>query len=278
MNEIVERASLPAAVEQRTLSAAEVRQHVNLIQQVMAAVMKENTHYGVIPGCKQPSLYKAGSEVLLTTFRIAVDPIAEDLSTEDVIRYRVKCRGIHQLSGIVVGSGVGECSSSEEKYKWRKVVCDEEWDATPETRRRTKWANSRNGVYSVRQIRTEPADLANTILKMAKKRAQIDLTLTCTSASDVFTQDIEDLPDELRPDEDGQTGRQTAGTAAGEKAVSGKPSPARDKLIADLEAKAKEGWPALQKMWGGLNEQDRGVVGVEFGRIKKLAEGADAAR
>jgi hypothetical protein len=40
--------------------------------------------------------------------------------------------------------------------------------------------------------------MANTVLKMAKKRAQIDLTLTATAASDVFTQDIEDMPDEIR--------------------------------------------------------------------------------
>lgn len=274
MNDVVTVAERhEIASHARALSAADVREHVNRIQQVMAAVMKENTHYGVIPGCKQPSLYKAGSEVLLTTFRIAVDPLVEDLSTEDEIRYRVKCKGVHQLSGMVVGHGIGECSTGEDKYKWRKAVCDEEFDTTPETRRRTKYANGRNGVYTVRQVRTEPSDLANTVLKMAKKRAQIDLTLTSTGASDIFTQDVEDLPDELRPDGDGETGKQTAGVAAGERAVAGgKPSPERDKLIADLEAKAQEGWPALQKAWSALNEADRQSVGVDFGRIKKVAD------
>jgi hypothetical protein len=51
------------------------------------------------------------------------------------------------------------------------------------------------------QIRTEPADLANTILKMAKKRALIDAVLTATAASDIFTQDIEDLPPEYQAGE-----------------------------------------------------------------------------
>ena len=32
--------------------------------------------------------------------------------------------------GIVVGEGLGECSSHEEKYAWRKVVCEAEWEAT----------------------------------------------------------------------------------------------------------------------------------------------------
>lgn len=34
---------------------------------------------------------------------------------------------------------------------------------------------------------------ANTILKMAKKRAQVDATLTVASLSEIFTQDIEDM-------------------------------------------------------------------------------------
>ena len=40
------------------------------------------------------------------------------------------------------------------------------------------------------------ADVANTVLKMAKKRAMVDGILTVTGASDIFTQDIEELPKE----------------------------------------------------------------------------------
>lgn len=178
----------------RALTAVDIRQHVNLIQEVMHSVMKRDTHYGVIPGCKLPSLYKAGSEVLLTTFRIAVSVQVEDLSTDEAIRYRVRTIGTHQGSGVIVGEGIGECSSGEEKYKWRTTYNKEEFEATPETRRRHKFAKS----GKLMQVRTEPADVANTVLKMAKKRAQVDLTLTATAASDIFTQDIEDIPDELR--------------------------------------------------------------------------------
>jgi hypothetical protein len=198
MNEIIE---IKNRVPSISMSESDVKAQVALIQRVMSAVMKEGTHYGVIPGCKQPSLYKAGSEVLLTTFRIAVDPEIINLSTDDEIRYQVRAKGIHQGTGILVGVGIGECSSNEEKYKWRKAVCDEEFDATPENRRRIKFTKyERNGrvtIYQNKQIRTEPADQANTVLKMAKKRAQIDLTITATGASDIFTQDIEDLPPEL---------------------------------------------------------------------------------
>ncbi len=38
-----------------------------------------------------------------------------------------------------------------------------------------------------------PADDYNTVLKMAKKRALVDAVLTATAASDIFTQDLEDI-------------------------------------------------------------------------------------
>mgnify|MGYP003149563669 CR=1 FL=1 len=41
------------------------------------------------------------------------------------------------------------------------------------------------------------ADVYNTVLKIGKKRALVDAVLTVTAASDLFTQDIEDLPAEV---------------------------------------------------------------------------------
>ena len=52
---------------QRSLSVAEVRTHVNLIQQVMQSVMKKGTHYDTIPGTDKPSLLKPGAEVQMST-------------------------------------------------------------------------------------------------------------------------------------------------------------------------------------------------------------------
>lgn len=176
----------------------EVKEHVGLIQNVMKQVMKSGTHYGVIPGCQQPTLYKAGSEVLLTTFMIGTRLEVEDLSTDDCYRYRVKVIGFHQGSGTILGEGIGECSTNESKYKWRRSYIQEEFDDTPETRRKFTYAKAKGGsVFKNMMVRTDPSDLANTVLKMAKKRAQIDFTLTALGASDIFTQDIEDLPPEV---------------------------------------------------------------------------------
>lgn len=210
MNEIIqmparESAGLTAA-EVHRFSAVEIRQRVNLVQEVMQGIMKRETHYGTIPGTQKPTLYKPGAEVLCVTFRVAQEYRIEDLSGPGVARYRVTCVGRHQMTGVALGEGVGECSSSEEKYKWRGVICKAELDATPENLRRKKYYKNGN---TADQIRTEPADLANTILKMACKRAMIAMTLNVTAASDIFTQDIEDLPEELRPQESTQAASQT---------------------------------------------------------------------
>ena len=182
-----------------TLTSQDIRANVNLIQEVMQGVMKKDVHYGVIPGCKKPSLYKPGSEKILSTFKLAVEPQVEDLSSFDEARYRVTARITHIATGSFVGCGIGECSSNEEKYKWRKAVCIGEYEETTEDRKREKWVKPyQKSEYKIKQVRTNIADVANTILKMAKKRAQIDGTLTSTAASDVFDQDIEDLPPEVQ--------------------------------------------------------------------------------
>lgn len=185
--------------EKNSLTAKEIKAQVNLIQSVMEAVMKDGVHYGKIPGCgEKPTLLKPGAEKIMATFRLAADPHVEDLSIENIVRYRVTVR-LLSLQGNFVGAGIGECSSEEEKYHWKKAVCQEEFDATPEDQRREKWIKGYKGEknYQVKQIMTNKADVANTVLKMAKKRALIDAVLTATAASDIFNQDLEDMPPEL---------------------------------------------------------------------------------
>ena len=93
---------------------------------------------------------------------------------------------------------MGSCSSLEQKYRLRKAS-DAEFDGAPEGVRRLKYGYDydKQRAFEVRQVRTEHHDLENTILKMACKRAHVAMVLNVTAASDIFTQDIEDLPEEL---------------------------------------------------------------------------------
>jgi len=211
--------------------------HVQRVQQVMSAVMKPDTHYGKIPGTgDKPTLLKPGAEVLCLTFHIAPSYRTVDLSVVDrdgemsVARYRVTCTGTHQGSSIALGEGVGECSSNEAKYKWRKAVNNDEFENTPIDRRRIKFGAN----YNQQQVRTDAADIANTVLKMASKRALIAMVLNVTAASDMFTQDLDD-PDASYDDERPQ--RQTKPRAAEPRTRSNVTGKASDKQVALLALK-----------------------------------------
>lgn len=188
--DMVLRGETPPPLPAGPLTVADLTGRRSIMQQVIKQVMKEGTHYGVIPGTKKRTLLKEGAEILLSTFRISVEPEVEDLSTADVVRYRVRCVGREIGSGLIVGFGLGGCSSNEDKYKWRRPVCQEEFEETDERRRRHKWFKGNPKPFKDMQVRTNPEEVANTILKMAKKRAQIDLCLTALAASEAFS----DLP------------------------------------------------------------------------------------
>ena len=171
------------------IAKSEVLARQKITKEIVEQVMIQDVHYGVIPGTgKKPTMLKAGAETILQTFSVAAVPKIEELSQGDYIRYRVTCEGRHIGSGLVVGAGIGECSSMEEKYRWRKAYGNE-YDEAPATERRVKKYKN----FSAKQVLQNPFEVANTILKQAKKRALVDLALTVGACSDMFTQDIEEM-------------------------------------------------------------------------------------
>ena len=182
-------------VNDQAMTAGEVRKQVNLIQEVMEAVMKKDEHYGIIPGCKKPSLFKPGAEKLCMTFRLSPD--YEELSgtreEDNFISYKIKCSLIYIPTGEMVGHGLGACNSKEKKYKERSVYLNR---ATAEEKAigREEEKKSQSGNYKVIMVPVDPWEIQNTLYKMACKRALIAAVLNATAASDCFNQDIEDLP------------------------------------------------------------------------------------
>ena len=195
---IEHRASEVASVMERSraLTAEEVKQQVELIQEIMAAVMEEDVHYGVIPGTKKPTLYKPGAEKLCLTFRLAPRYHLQEEHDREAGYYRVnvRCELFTVGSGVFVGEGVGRCSSDEEKYRWQKAVCEEQWQETDAEFRRVKYISDRDtdAAVKVLQVQVNSADKENTVMKMGSKRALIHAVLGATAAGDIFDQDTED--------------------------------------------------------------------------------------
>jgi hypothetical protein len=254
------------------MTVSAMTDRINAIQEVTRKKMINEVHYGIIPGTQKPTLYKAGSEMLLTMFNIGPTIRVEDLSTPAGIKYRVIVTGVHTPSGTPIGEGVGECSSNEEKYRWRNAVCQAEFDATPEEQRRIKWGRGRGGsTYTSQQIRTNPDDLGNTVLKMAKKRAQIDMTLTALGVSDLFSQDVEDLPPELRQ----TAGDSEPGAPEHASAGEGKVDPLAQ-IRGDGHAASKQGMVALTAWWAKLSAREQKELSGDFSSMRKAARSADS--
>ncbi len=144
------------------ISIEESRQRIQELQRFVREQMIPDTDYGVIPGTKKPSLYKPGAEKLNAIFGLSPHVAILD-KTVDVpggyVAYEVKVTLVHKATGRIEAEGVGSCNSQERKYKNQAA-----------------------------------ADMANTVLKMAKKRALVDATLSATRCSGGFTQDVEDMP------------------------------------------------------------------------------------
>lgn len=198
------------------MSPETVVRQVNLVQQVMKQAMKDGEHFGIIPGCQKPSLFKSGAEKLSLTFRLAPSYEVLQANGENGHReYRVNCTLTHIPTGQVFGQGVGVCSTMESKYRYRggekvgtgKPVPKDYWNLKKEGKAKEAQdmiggrgysAAKVDGIWQIcemgeKQENPDIADTYNTVLKMAKKRAHVDAVLTATAASDIFTQDVEDM-------------------------------------------------------------------------------------
>ena len=128
---------------------------------VISRILIPNQDYGIIPGCGcKPSLLKSGAEKLLTYFgyrtTVTILNRSEDYA-QHFVSYEVKVTAWDTQKQIA-GEGDGAANSRERKF-----------------------------------IKSDFYGVINNVLKIAKKRAIVDLALTVCNASAVFTQDIEDI-------------------------------------------------------------------------------------
>jgi len=209
---------LPLIAQEGALSPAQVSEQIRMIQAVMRANMTEGEHYGKIPGTgrdAKPTLLKSGAEKLCLLFRLAPEYQVETLELQGAHReVRVQCKLIQISTQRYFGSGVGSCSTLESKYRYRSDVVQTE-EGKPMEVPGKYWQSrdpailggpdyrptKKDGKWLVVKKVENPdlADVYNTVLKMAKKRAYIDATLSATAASDIFTQDLEDFGEAAPP-------------------------------------------------------------------------------
>lgn len=150
----------------------QVIDRVKAVKKLYESVMEKDQHYGTIPGTSKPTLYKAGAEKILAMFSLAAKTEKTEIrELADGHREYIITIGLYKKeSSDFWGDGSGSCSTMETKYKHSKNI----------------------------------ADIYNTVLKMAEKRAMVAAVLKATGVSDIFTQDLEDMTLDEQQKEEGE--------------------------------------------------------------------------
>ena len=161
-------------------SVSNIRQRIQAVQEVMRGVMKDGTHFGTIPGTPKPSLWKPGAEVLCLTFRLA--PILDSRVVADDLECEWAYTAYKRDGSIVQGTCVGF-------FEVEATCTISNLDGAPLSRCSARCTNREAKYRSLSLF-----EIRNTVQKMAEKRAFVSAVLLATGASDIFTQDLEDLP------------------------------------------------------------------------------------
>jgi hypothetical protein len=188
-----------------------------LLGEFVQTCMVSGTDYGVIPGTDKPTLLKPGAEKLVDLFRCTPEFILEHATTDftqPLFHYRFKVRLFSEAAGRVLAEGVGSANSREARYRWRNAsrkcpACGKDTIIQGKVEYGGGWVcfKKKGGCgtkydtgdkaiegQQVGRVENEDiADLDNTILKMAKKRALVDGAIALARCSDLFTQDLEDF-------------------------------------------------------------------------------------
>lgn len=218
-----------AMVARNAIDVDELVHHRDLIKAAMERAMVEGVHYGVIPGVQKPSLFKPGAETLLVLFRLAPTYQADRHYDGTHLTVTTMCRLNHAPTGMFLGEGEGLCTTRESRYAYRQGgrVCPE-CGADTIIKGRAEYgggwvcfkkkggcgAKFDDGTHASREFEAavmgrvdnpDLPDMWNTVLKISAKRALVAAVLNVTGASDLFTQDMEDMPrDQQRQQQSGE--------------------------------------------------------------------------
>jgi hypothetical protein len=234
--------------EQFEANLALLQKGVQRAKRLQQALLEPGTDYGTVPGISRPFLHKPGAEKFEKAYGFAIEYAVErkvgDGQKTPELEYIVHAK-VHlgDTDGPVIAEGLGSCNTHETKYRYRQAQAkcpDCGKDTIIKGREDGKlhgkwWCNTHKGGCGhafdkedvrlteqvVGQVENEnPHDLANTILKMARKRAGVDAILTATGTSGLFTQDP-DSPSVERDASAGDSGSAATAAAGGEAAGQG---------------------------------------------------------
>lgn len=146
-----------------SVSVGQVQQELQAIdnfQKIVKKTLKEGVDFDKIPGTgNKPTMLKPGAEKILMILGLTSKyEIADEVVDNQKGFFSYTIKSYLYKGDQLITEGLGNANTRERKY-----------------------------------IKQDPFTMQNTVLKMAKKRAQVDAALTVGSLSNAFTQDVEDM-------------------------------------------------------------------------------------
>ena len=193
--------SLPVTAE----DVERAKEQLAMFRQFVRDVLIPGVDFGRIPGTDKDTLLKPGGERICLLFGLTptiefLEKTVEFDREPPFFYYEIRCVLTHRGTGEIAGEGVGSSNSKETKHRYRwewfngsGSPTDSGWEQYTRRNNSKTWRR--------RTENLDTADVANTVLKIAKKRAFIDAVLTVSAASEFFTQDLDDFSEEEAPAE-----------------------------------------------------------------------------
>jgi len=227
------------------LAIGGIKEMVGHVESVIKDIMVVEQDYGNIPGVEKKILFLPGAQKLGMAFQLKPEYKIIVYRSALHIQYDITCVLSSRQTGVVIGEGVGSCSTYESKYRYRWDYTDtpvpsEYWDTRDKSllgEGDVKPVKGKKGWVIAKRIENpDIADIYNTVLKMAKKRAYVDAIQMATSCAHIFTQDLEDMDKEdYRQDAASEVSSNNVGASADSKATRENPyitNPQRKMLFA----------------------------------------------
>lgn len=184
------------------VSPREALRRVQELQAFVAEVMVKDEDFGVIPGTQKPTLYQPGAQKLAELYgfshRFITEEKIERWEEPLLFFYSMRCVLTSRHDGRFIGEGLGSCNSREDKYAWRWVGDRDLPKGIDKNALKSKTRDGKNGKWVQYRLPNEDiASVVNTVMKMACKRAYVHAVISATRSAGVFTQDLENLPEEV---------------------------------------------------------------------------------
>lgn len=269
-----------------------------MMKQYVQEVLVDGTDYGAIPGTKRPDgseqkvLLKPGAEKLCTIFgltkRFTVVESVEDWQGAahggEPFFYYLYRASVYR-GDVLIAEADGSCNSWETKYRYRNAqkacpacgataIMKSKYPPRNNPNAEPGWycyakAGGCGAEFGARDAaivdqvtgkipNPDPADVVNTVMKMAQKRALVAVTLLAVNASDYFTQDLDDA-DEAPPPAPAEEPKPAARNGGGGTATV---EAAREQL-----ARSPREIPKLQELYSSWTNEVKRALAPEFGDV-----------